>query len=133
VELQCAPLGSVMVAEDPFGDLLFPAAAAVPPELADLQLPLLARKTVLAPPWQEAADEVLKAEGVALEKLQIPGVRRPFFGEEPRAFCATVADFELPAPEQDETAHGKARSKRRVSFTLPRGSYATVVLRALGQ
>ena len=129
----CAPLGQVLAADDPFGEMLFPAAAAIPPELAALQLPLLARKTILVPPWREAAEEVLKAEGLELESLHIPGVRRPFFGEEPRALFFSAADFELRPAEPDETAKGQGRLKRLLSFSLPRGSYATVVLRALGQ
>jgi len=129
----CASLGQVLAADDPFGEMLFPAASAVPPELAALQLPLLARKTVLAPPWQEAAQEVLRAEGIELGSLHIPGVRRPFFGEEPRALFFNAADFKLASAEPDETARGQGRLKRLVSFVLPRGSYATVVLRALGQ
>jgi len=133
VELHCAPLGPVIAADDPFGEMLFPAAAAVPADLASLQLPLLARKTELVPPWAEAAAEVLKAEGIAVTDLQIPGVRRPFFGEEPRPLFLAVTDFELGAAQTDESARGPQRLKRRLSFSLPRGSYATVVLRALGQ
>ncbi|MGD0094720.1 MAG: tRNA pseudouridine(13) synthase TruD, partial [Planctomycetota bacterium] len=130
---RCAPLGPVLAASDPFGEMLFPAAAAVPAEMAGLQLPLLARKTILAPPWQEAAEEVLKAEGLELGQLHIAGVRRPFFGEEPRALFFSALDFKLCPAEPDEGARGPGRVKRLVSFVLPRGAYATVVLRALGQ
>jgi tRNA pseudouridine13 synthase len=133
IERHCTPLGKVLAADDAFGEMLFPAAEALPDELAGLQLPLLARKTVLAEPWKEAAEEVLAAEGVAVTELQIPGVRRPFFGEEPRALFFTVGEWQLGAPEPDETAREKGRLKRLLSFALPRGSYATVLLRALGQ
>jgi tRNA pseudouridine13 synthase len=130
---RCAPLGPVLAADDPFGEMLFPAAAAVPPDLAGLQLPLLARKTVLAPPWQEAAEEVLKAEGLEVARLHIAGVRRPFFGEEPRALFVSALEFALGPAQPDEGTPVPGRFKRLVSFALPRGSYATVVLRALGQ
>jgi tRNA pseudouridine13 synthase len=133
VESRCAQLGKVIAADDPFGEMLFPAATAVPPELVELQLPLLARKTVLAPPWQDAAAEVLKTEGIEVGDLEIPGVRRPFFGEEPRALFATVEEFEMNGAEPDETARAPKRYRRTVTLALPRGSYATVVLRALGQ
>lgn len=133
VERYCAPQGQVLVADDPFGEMLFPTTATVPPELAGLQLPLLARKTVLSPPWGEAAEEVLKAEGIEAASLHIPGVRRPFFGEEPRALFFTVSGCELGRAEPDESAPGRGRCKQLLTFALPRGSYATVVLRALGQ
>ncbi|MCY3024156.1 MAG: tRNA pseudouridine(13) synthase TruD [Planctomycetota bacterium] len=133
VALRCAPLGKVIAADDPFGEMLFPAAEAIPAELADVQVPLLSRKTELREPWKAAAEDVLKAEGIETAALQIPGVRRPFFGEEPRALFFAAADFQTTPPQPDETAKEKARLKRTVAFSLPRGSYATVVLRALGQ
>lgn len=129
----CAPRGRVLAADDPFGEMLFPAAAAVPPELDGLQVPLLARKTELKPPWGESAAEVLRAEGLEVDNLHIPGVRRPFFGEEPRALFFKAADFQLGPAEKEEPDKAPERFQRRIGFSLPRGSYATVVLRALGQ
>ena len=129
----CAPKGPVLEFESDYGLLLFPSAEATPPETAALELPLLARKTVLAEPWKEAAEATLAEEQIALADLQIPGVRRPFFGEEPRTLFFTTTGFELGAPEADETAAGPNRKKRVVSFALPAGSYATILLRALGQ
>jgi tRNA pseudouridine13 synthase len=133
IELQCAERGKIIAVDDPFGEMLFPEAAAVPEALADLQLPLLARRTELAAPWKDAAEEILKEEGIAVTQLQIPGVRRPFFGEEPRTLFFKAQRFEMGKPERDETADDKKRRKRRLSFQLPRGSYATVVLRAIGE
>ncbi len=40
---------------------------------------------------------------------------------------------QMNSPERDESATNKKRRKRTLRFTLPRGCYATVVLRALGQ
>lgn len=130
---RCAPRGPVLEADDPFGVLLFPAGAAIPAELVSLQLPLLSRKTELREPWKEEALAVLAQEGLALEELRIPGVRRPFFGEAPRALFSQTSGFALSAPEPDETARGAPRFKRTLAFALPRGAYATVLLRALGQ
>lgn len=133
VEQLCAPLGQVIAADDPFGELLFPSAKAIPAALASLDLPLLARKTVLAEPWKDAAESVLKEEGIEVSELQVPGVRRPFFGEEPRKLFIEASEFEMSPVERDESATDKKRRKRTVRFSLPRGAYATVVLRALGQ
>jgi tRNA(Glu) U13 pseudouridine synthase TruD len=103
------------------------------PELIDLDLPLLARKTELREPWREAAEAVLKEEGIEVAQLEIPSVRRPFFGEEPRKLFFVAEDFQPGRPEHDESADDTRRKKRTVSFALPRGCYATVLLRALGQ
>lgn len=137
---RCADLGPVLEAEDPFGTMLFPEAKALPADLADLQLPLFGYKTELAEPWRAAAEAVLAEEALTTGDLRIPGVRRPFFGEVPRALCVDAAGFELGAPEPDEMAppppkgsRKALRFKRVASFELPRGAYATVVLRALGQ
>jgi tRNA pseudouridine13 synthase len=133
VEKHCAPRGPVLAAEDVFGEMLFPTNEAMAPELIDLDLPLLARKTELREPWREAAEAVLKEEGIEVAQLEIPGVRRPFFGEEPRKLFFVAEDFQPGRPEHDESADDTRRKKRTVSFALPRGCYATVLLRALGQ
>ncbi|MCW8133200.1 MAG: tRNA pseudouridine(13) synthase TruD [Planctomycetota bacterium] len=137
---RCADAGPVLEAEDPFGAMLFPALAAIPEDLAGLDLPLLGYKTEPAGAWKDAAEEVLAAEGITTAELRIPGLRRPFFGEAPRALFVEAAGFVMDPPAPDETAEPQkersrkaARFKRVVSFELPRGAYATVVLRALGQ
>lgn len=126
---RCAEPGPVLSAEDPFGEMLFPAAEGVPAELTELDLPLLGYKTELKEPWAAAATTVLSAEGITTAQLRIPRVRRPFFGEEPRRLFVLASKFSASTPEAD----GQGRFCRTVSFELPRGAYATVVLRALGQ
>ena len=133
IEKLCTPLGKVIAAEDPFGEMLFPETIAVTPELLTLEIPLLAKKTELVEPWKEAAEDILKEEGIAVTELEIPGVRRPFFGEEPRALFFTAQEFKLDRVERDESADNPKKLKRTISFSLPRGCYATVLLRALGQ
>jgi tRNA pseudouridine13 synthase len=129
----CGERGKVLAAEDPFGEMLFPSAEATPEEIAALEIPLLAKKSELIEPWKTQAEEVLREEGVEVSELHIAGVRRPFFGEEPRGVFFTTEDFELMREESDETANDRKRRKRTVVFSLPPGSYATVLLRALGQ
>ena len=130
VAQRCANLGPVLAAADPFGEMLFPAPRAVPAEFAGMELPLLGYKSELREPWRGAAEQVLSAEGLSTDELRIPGMRRPFFKEEPRQLFAEAREFVLSAPEPDGDA---GRSKRTLSFVLPRGAYATVLLRALGQ
>jgi tRNA pseudouridine13 synthase len=129
---RCAPLGPVLQAEDLFGTMLFPAAGGVPEGFADLNVPLLGHKTELREPWAAAARAVLAEEGIATAQLKIPKMRRPFFGEEPRRLFAEARGFELSAPKADGPV-GRRRGTRTVTFDLPRGAYATVLLRALGQ
>ncbi len=117
--------------DDPYGDMLFPIAAAVSERWRTLVLPLLSRRTRLEDPWADAVSTVLSEEGLTLDDLRIPGLRRPFFGEAPRTLFADADGFELSRAEPDELTPG--RLCVTVSFDLPRGAYATVVLRALGE
>jgi len=130
---KCAEAGKIITADDPFGEMLFPEASAVPDEIKELDLPLFAKKTEAVAPWKSAAETVLAEEGITMGEIFIPGVRRPFFGEEPRKLFFTTEEFHLAKAEHDETADRKNRKKRTVTFALPPGSYATVLLRALGQ
>ncbi|MFH0939790.1 MAG: tRNA pseudouridine(13) synthase TruD [Planctomycetota bacterium] len=133
IEKTCAPREKMLEVNSAYGRLLFPAVDAIPPELIALKIPLLARKTQLTGVWAEATEETLKAEAIHLAELQIPGVRRPFFGEELRAFFFNTEEFQISALELDETAKNKTRRKRVIAFTLAPGCYATVLLRALGE
>lgn len=124
--------GYVLVAEDAFGEMVFPEATEVSREWREAEMPLLSPETALREPWGEAVRGVLQEEGIGLGDLRIPGVRRPRFDEHPRRLFVEVRDFRLGAVEADEMSGGK-RAKREVGFVLPPGAFATVVLRGLGQ
>lgn len=102
---------------------------------ATVVMPVLAKGSELAQPWGPFADDALRAEGITLEQLTIPGLRRPFFGEADRSLFVEATGFALGAWEADEDAPENSSKglKRHVAFDLPRGAYATVVLRAIGQ
>jgi len=123
---------AMMKADDEFGEMLFPAHGAVNDALRSLQLPLLAPDTAVQELWQEDLEAVLAAEKLSLAELKIPGLRRPFFGEVMRSLFVEASGFSIGAAVPDELSRSKAR-KVEVRFDLPRGAYATVVLRALGQ
>lgn len=132
-----APPG-VLMTEDPFGDLLFPVPGRVGEEWRAMILPLLGRKTALDPAWGWAVQRVLADEGLTQDQLRIPGLHRPFYGEAPRRLFVMAERFEMSRGERDDMGAAGARGPgvrgmRRVCFDLPRGAYATVVLRALGQ
>ncbi len=123
--------------DDEFGEMLFPPAAAIldraTADWPALNMPVLARGTVLAEPWAAAARGALADEGLELDALKIPGLRRPFFGEADRPLVVEAQRFDMTRPEADDMDASGKRGKRTISFELPRGAYATVVLRALGQ
>lgn len=134
IQRDCPAEGGMIDADDPFGVLRFPAAASVPPSLADLDLPVLGRRTELAAPWGEIAAKVLREEGFSgPADLHIPGLKRPYFGEASRRLFIDARDFAIGTPQKDEMDPRGQRFRRRVVMELPRGAYATVVLRSLGQ
>ncbi|MCC6581705.1 MAG: tRNA pseudouridine(13) synthase TruD [Phycisphaeraceae bacterium] len=128
---RCLPRGQVFEADDPFGNLFFPVASAIEDEMASLELPLLSPQTQLAPPWEQAARRVLEHERIEPKSLRIPGVDRPYFGHFLRPMFVDAVGFNMTdaAPDPDR----QDKWTRTLSFELPRGAYATVVLRALGQ
>ena len=129
VEHQCA--APFVRNSSQFGDLIFPEAASVWSAISSLVIPLLSPRTKLEEPWKAAAESVLAEEGIAMDELRVPGLRKPYFGEIPRALFAEAREFSLGPAEPDESVTDRRIFKRRLRFYLPRGSYATVLLRAL--
>ncbi len=121
----------ILKSDDEFGEMLFPEATAMPVWWLELDVPLLAKKSVPVPPWGDAAERVLQREEITLADLRVPGLDRPFFGEAPRRFAVDATNASISPREADDLT--PKRFKCEVRFELPRGSYATVVLRALGQ
>lgn len=132
------PKPAMLLTEGLFGPMLFPPASVVTPQWRGLDLPTLAPSTKTDPLWSAEADEVLAQEGLTLKGLRIPRLRRPFYGEALRPLFVRATNFALSPMEADDLAPPARKGapqklKRTLSFDLPRGAYATVVLRALGQ
>lgn len=127
------PKPALLRSDDEYGEMIFPHALRVTADWRSLILPIPAASTTPAPPWAHALAAALEAEHLSLTDLKIPGLRRPFFGEAPRPLFAAATDFSMSPPEPDDLASTPKRLKRTLTFNLPKGSYATVVLRALGQ
>lgn len=85
--------------------------------------------------WEAAIDAELAVFGLTRDRLVIPGLRRPHFGEADRPLAIAALGFELGPEATDELASRGSpnRLKRPVRFSLPRGAYATVVVAALGE
>jgi tRNA pseudouridine13 synthase len=121
-------------ADDIFGAMIFPRAAAITPAFRAFPIPMPSPRAQYHECLSEIVAGVLEDEGVALETLRIPGFSRPFFGGGDRAFIATARAVSIGEPVRDEFAgNSPANLACTLSFELPRGSYATVLLRALGQ
>lgn len=118
--------------QDEYGEMLFAPASLIQSPWHELELPLLARNSELLDPWKQTYERVLSSEGIAVADLRVKGLKRPFFGEAQRRLFIEAKNWSLTKPEPDELSKGGLR-KRTACFDLPRGAYATVVLRALGQ
>jgi tRNA pseudouridine13 synthase len=98
--------------------------------LAALQLPLPTSRTRLdlSDPRAALVDAVLSEEGLRPDQLKLKGSRKMFFSKGERAALCTPADLAGRA-EPDELHRG--RSKLVLSFDLPRGCYATLIVKRL--
>lgn len=119
--------------DDAHGEMLFPpGAVSEQGGWRELVLPLVGPNTLLEEPWGSKVREALARRGITIDQLRVPGLKRPFFGEAPRHLFARAAGFAMSEPAPDPEPGPSRRFARRLEFSLPRGSYATVVLRALG-
>lgn len=108
------------------GKLYFPH---VPGEDTAAKWPLPQRRA--APPPPEALEDygaVLAAEGIGMEDLRVAGARLDFPKGERAPWVAPEA-LTVSVPESDEMNRG--RFKAAMSFGLPPGAYATVVVKRL--
>jgi tRNA(Glu) U13 pseudouridine synthase TruD len=127
--------------EDDFGAIVFPQWSSVAPDrrkrLVEISMPMLSPETTMdeSAAWCNAARIVLAEEGLETARLRVPGMVSPSFIDAPRAWLMPVRKFSLGPVDADECAAARSplRWKREARFVLPRGSYATVLLRALGE
>ncbi|MCE7974181.1 MAG: tRNA pseudouridine(13) synthase TruD [Leptolyngbya sp. PLA1] len=108
-------------------------AAGRAAELSGVMMPLPGPEMEMREPWRGAMEAALADAGVRAEELRVPGLRRPRFGSPERAVVACAGGLTLEGPREDAELSGRGRFRMRVRFELPSGSYATEVLRALGQ
>jgi tRNA pseudouridine13 synthase len=98
--------------------------------LQSLSIPLPAARSRFDPdaPWAGAAQRVLAAEGLTWEQLKIRGMRKPFFTRAERE--AWLVPSNLSASAGPDERH-PGRAKLELAFELPRGSYATMIVKLL--
>ncbi len=120
------PCGFVEVAGDALP--LFPALSdRLPP---DATVPLPHHRAVYGDPLLAAVVEnILQAEGLTLSDLKPRLLRRAYLPRGQRRLVLRPADVSASPPAPDERFPG--RQKITLTFALPPGSYATLVVRSL--
>lgn len=111
-----------------------PSPRRIPPEFQtrwdSLTLPLPSAR--VKPPegdeWASLIGDVLREEGLTLPELRIKGLQKPFFSKGDRKACV-VPEALTHADEADDLHSG--RRKLILRFELPRGSYATMLVKRI--
>jgi tRNA pseudouridine13 synthase len=109
-----------------------PAPVRVPEEhraaWGALTLPLPSARVKPEPgaPWMPIVEAVLKDEGLTLAELKVKGMQKPFFSKGDRAACVRPENLSSSAEPDDVN---KGRAKLTLTFDLPRGSYATMLVK----
>jgi tRNA pseudouridine13 synthase len=99
-------------------------------ELAGLSLPLPSARTKLEPgdPRAELTQTELAEEGLEMSGMKVKGVRELFFSRGDRPALCLPAELAF-VWDEDEKHDGKR--KLTLSFELPRGSYATLLVKRI--
>jgi tRNA pseudouridine13 synthase len=112
------------------GALTFPRALprALRDELWSKTFPLLAPDSTFEDDLvRDSALGALRTQGLRLEDLRVPDTRQLFFKHEERPLFVVPGRLRINEPRLDELNRG--RFKINLSFTLPPGAYATLVVR----
>lgn len=93
-----------------------------------LALPLPSARVKPEPnaPWLPIVEEVLNGEGLTLAELKVKGMQKPFFSKGDRSACVRPENL-TGSHSADEL--NKGRQKLVLKFDLPRGSYATMLVK----
>jgi tRNA pseudouridine13 synthase len=113
--------------------MLFAVVRAIPPDLRAMICPLPSPTLATDTLWGRTVIAVLAGHGLTPADLRIPGLRRPVFGAGERPLLARAENFDMGRAEPDDLDPSGRRLMVTLGFDLPRGAYATVLLRSLGQ
>lgn len=94
-----------------------------------LSVPLIHRRLAWEPEWASAYAPLLEEEGLSWNELKARLLRRAYLGAGARPLLAFPGRAAILEQSPDERFAG--RQRLRVRFSLPPGSYATLVLRLL--
>jgi tRNA pseudouridine13 synthase len=98
--------------------------------LRGLRLPLAASRMAF-PDRRTAAlfDQILEERGIRRPNFNLRKVRQAFFKSSPREAVVFPEGLHIGSPQPDELYPG--RMKLELAFRLPRGSYATILIKRL--
>ena len=98
--------------------------------LAALLLPLPSARLKLddGDPRAELVSEILAEEGLESRQMQIKGIREMFFSKGERPALCLPAELSFAFSEDDKH---RGRDKLMLGFELPRGCYATLLVKAV--
>lgn len=110
------------------GNLPVPATSI--PDWEQLILPLPSARLKPAPrePWLPSLNAVMTEEGLELGGMKIRGMDKPYFSKGERIACVRPAGL-ISMTGEDELNRG--RRKVILEFELPRGSYATMLVKRI--
>jgi tRNA pseudouridine13 synthase len=99
-------------------------------ELTSLSLPMPSARARLQEddPRLGLIQSVLAAEGLELSQLKVKGIRELFFSRGERAALCSPAEMHF---EWNEDDRHPGKRKLRLKFELPRGSYATLLVKRI--
>jgi tRNA pseudouridine13 synthase len=114
------------------GDVVMPRAVpeAVRPEWDALALPLPSARLKFDPsaPWAGVVSAVMAEAGIPLDQMRIRGMQQPFFSKGERIARIPVANLSAEAGDDDLN---RGRRTLTLRFELPRGCYATMIVKRL--
>ncbi|HWP91467.1 MAG TPA: tRNA pseudouridine(13) synthase TruD [Thermodesulfobacteriota bacterium] len=95
-----------------------------------MEIPLIDHKVEFSEnSTKEIAEKVLSREGIAIQEFRLKKLKRAFFKSAPRKLIVFPEELEISDIFPDEIYKGKF--KLTLSFFLPSGSYASVLLRRI--
>ena len=126
--------GNLLFVRSRFGELPVPRGmgAAALLEWRALTLPLPSARLKLDPDaaWSPLVEEVMADEGLPLNDMKLKDFRKPFFSKGDRP--AAIFPQELKFDAEADDLH-RMKEKLILSFDLPRGCYATMIVKRLTQ
>ncbi|MBX9624814.1 MAG: tRNA pseudouridine(13) synthase TruD [Gemmataceae bacterium] len=93
-----------------------------------LPLPSARVKPDQAAEWAGLVEGVLRDEGLTLAELRVKGLQKPFFSKGDRPGCVRPEGVEHQTGPDDLN---RGRLLLRLGFDLPRGSYATMLVKRI--
>jgi tRNA pseudouridine13 synthase len=98
--------------------------------LSNLEIPLLTKTTQFNENIvQHTMQKILQSEGITQKDLRLKKLKKTYFKKAQRKAIVRPEDFCIDDATDDELNEGK--SKVILSFKLPKGSYATILIKRL--